>query len=133
MVNKTLTCFMSSWLAYSMVFVGVVRAETQAEQQVRLSAKMKREVERLRAGKDIRFTVVLQDHTKLTGSITEASQESFVITDSNVGTAKTIAYRDVAKVRGTGLSKGAKIALWAGVGIGSFLLVLGVAQLLDNS
>ena len=133
MVNKTLTCFMSSWLAYSMVFVGVVHAETQAEQQARLSAKVRREVARFRAGKNTRLTIVLRDHTKLTGSITEASEESFVINDSNMGTAKTIAYRDVAKVRGTGLSKRAKIALWVGVGIGGLVLVLVVAPLLDNS
>ena len=133
MVKKTLACFMSSWLACSMALVEVVRAETQTEQQSRLGAKVRHEIARLRARKNTRLTVVLQDHTKLTGSLTEASEESFVLTDSNIGTTKTISYRDVAKVRGTGLSKGARIALWAGVGIGSVVLVLIVAPLLDNS
>ena len=52
---------------------------------------------------------------------------SFDVTDKNTGRATTIPYADVEKVQGSGLSKGAKIGIIAGVAVVTFVVVIAVA------
>jgi hypothetical protein len=86
--------------------------------------KVKASVAR-RAGKKKRVTVKLQDGSKLKGNVSEAGEDSFTLTDNKTGQSRTLAYSEVSQVKGTGLSRRAKIGI--GVGIGAAALAIAAA------
>ena len=61
--------------------------------------RVRSKVAKIGAGKKARVDVKLQDDTKLKGYISDASPDSFTITDMKTGTSRTIAYSDVAQVK----------------------------------
>jgi len=62
-------------------------------------AKVRTKVARIGIGKKARVDVKLHDDTKVKGYISDASQDSFTVTDIKTGTPRTIAYVDVAQVK----------------------------------
>ena len=109
----------------SHVFAPQTFAAGQGETEVQRTAKVKAGVARRGTGERSRVTVKLQDGTKLKGYISHAGEDSFAVTDDKTGQASTVAYRDVAQVKGRGgLSTAAKIGI--GVGIGVAVLILGL-------
>ncbi|HXG67704.1 MAG TPA: hypothetical protein VNO70_21560 [Blastocatellia bacterium] len=82
---------------------------------------MRTGIYKLGVGKDARVEVKLRDKAMLTGYVSAAGEDSFVVTDPETGAAITVAYPDVAQVKGNNLSKGAKIAI--GVGIAAAVLI----------
>ena len=87
--------------------------------------KVKAGIMKLGVGQDARVEVKLQNKTKLTGYVTEATADSFVITDKT-GTTTTVSYNDVQQVRGHNLSTGAKIAIGIGIGIGICFIAIAI-------
>jgi hypothetical protein len=79
-----------------------------------------------RAGKKSRVTVKLQDGTKLKGNISQAGEDSFTLTDSKTGQSRTLAYTEVAQVKGQGLSTLAKVAIITGIGLGVLIIVVAI-------
>jgi Flp pilus assembly protein TadB len=100
-----------------------VLAFAQASQGERRVEKVKANVAK-RAGKKSRVTVKLQDGSKLKGSITQAGEDSFTLTDSRTGQTSTLAYQDVTEVKGQGLSLTAKILIVAGIALVVFVIVV---------
>lgn len=70
----------------------------RAQEAARPAEKARVAVRKLGVGPKSRVEVRLQDGTRLKGSISEAGEESFTITDSKTGAARTVAYADVARV-----------------------------------
>jgi hypothetical protein len=102
-----------------------VLAFAQVGQGERRVEKVKADVAR-RVGKKSRVTVKLQDGSKLKGRITQAGEDSFTLTDSKTGQTSTLAYRDVTKVEGQGISLAAKIAIGVGIAVVLFVVVVAV-------
>ena len=102
-----------------------VLASAQAGQGEQRVEKIKANVAK-RVGKKNRVTVKLQDGSKLKGRITQAGEDSFTLTDSKTGQPSTLAYRDVTKVEGQGLSLAAKIALGVGIAVVVFVTIVAV-------
>ncbi len=86
--------------------------------------RLKAGIVQLGVGEESYVTVKLRDKTKLAGYISEAREESFVVTDLRTSEATTVAYADVKKVKGHNLSTGAKIAIGAGISVGVVMLVV---------
>lgn len=100
-------------------------AAPQGETEVERTAKVKANVVKRGTGERSRITVKLQNGTKLKGYISQTGEESFVVTDSRTGQASTVAYRDVAQIKGRGgLSTAAKVGI--GVGIGVAVTIIGL-------
>ena len=99
-------------------------AGTKEEEQARFSQKLKNGIAKLGTGSDTRVQVTLRDKTKLEGSIVQVGDTSFVVMDHQTGMPTTVAYGNVAKVKGNNLSTGAQIAITAGIAIGGTLLLL---------
>lgn len=102
-----------------------VMAFAQAGQEERRVEKVKADVAR-KVGKKSRVTVKLQDGSKLKGQITQAGENSFTLTDTKTGQTSTLAYTDVTKVRGPGISLGAKIAIVVGIAVVAFVLIVAI-------
>jgi hypothetical protein len=83
--------------------------------------KAKSEVQKRGVG--ARVKVKLANGTEVRGVISKAEDASFGVIENKTGQAFTIAYSDVGKIQGPGLSKGAKIAIV----LGSILVGVGIA------
>ena len=117
MYKKRLPLLLAAALL-SHVFAASTFASPQGEKEIPRTAKVKADVARRGTGERSRVTVKLQDGAKLKGYISQAGEDSFVVTDSRTGQASTVAYRDVAQVKGRGgLSLAAKIGIVAGIGV----------------
>lgn len=80
-------------------------------------------VARWGVGKDARVEIKLRDNTKLKGYISEATEDSFTVTDSRTGVSRTMSYADVTKVskQDNGLSSLTKGIIVAGVAVGAVI------------
>ena len=83
-------------------------AATTKESQ---TARVKDQIEKRYATGHANITLATNDGKKLKGRILGVHQDSFDFRDRSTGSTSTIAFSDVRKVSGAGMSKGAKIGL----------------------
>ena len=89
--------------------------------------KIKSNVTRRGTGEKARVNVIMLNGTKLKGFISQAGDDSFTLTDSKTKQTSTLAYSDVAQVKGTGLSTTSKVLIGVGVGVAVTLGALAIA------
>ncbi len=89
--------------------------------------EIKEKIAKRGTGKKARVTVTLQDGTKVKGYVSQAAEDSFVVADSKTGQTTIVAYRDVAQVKGKGLSTAAKIGIGVAIGVGATAAILAIA------
>lgn len=114
-------------VAISLLHLGArpVFAASQDEKETRRIAKVKSDVAKRGIGEKARITVRLRDKTEVKGYVSRAGEDDFLVIDAKTSMKTPIAYRDVAHVKGKGLSTGAKI----GIGVGIFVVVIGIVIL----
>jgi hypothetical protein len=95
---------------------------SQADKEARLTEKVRARILKLGTGPKARVRLELRDKTQLKGYVTEAGADSFTVADAESGKTTSVEYRQVAEVKGRGMSVGKKIAIGTGVTAG----VLGV-------
>jgi len=88
------------------------------------AAEVRAGVERLGVGEGARVEVRLRDRGKLRGYVSEAGAEHFVVRDARTGALTTVAYPEVAQVKGHNLSTGAKVAIGAGLAGAAIVLFI---------
>jgi hypothetical protein len=115
MVKKYLSLALT--VALFQVSVMPVFGIPQAEQEARQLAKVKADIAKRGVGEKAKVRIKLQNKTELKGYISQVGEDSFALTDSKTGQKTTVAYLDIQDVKGAGLSKGAKIAIWVGIGV----------------
>ena len=97
------------------------------------SDKVKTFVAQRGTGPKAKVTVKLKDNTKLKGYISDAGNDSFTLSDSKTGQARTLAYSDVAEVKKAGgLSLAAKIGIGVGIGVGALALFFAIGCSVNN-
>lgn len=116
LVSLTLALVISGIAVVNPVYAG-----TQDEKRARAIAKAKQKIRDRGVGENARIEVVLLDGTKLKGYISEAGEDSFVVTSS--GAPTRVAYSQVKQVKGKGLSRGRKVLMWLGITAGVLLLL----------
>jgi hypothetical protein len=94
----------------------------QADKEAKLTEKVHARILKLGTGPKARVRLELRDKTKLKGYVNEAGADSFTVADAKTGKSTSVEYRQVAEVKGGGMSVGKKIAIGVGVAAG----VLGV-------
>lgn len=102
---------------------GLRPVNAQAKEESQSVEKVKADIARLGAGRDAKVKVRLRDKTRLEGYINQAAEDSFILTDSRNGGARTIAYSDVTGVSkaGRGLSGMTKALIGASVVAGAIV------------
>jgi hypothetical protein len=123
MLKKVLSLVVLVAVFHAGFCVQTASARSKAEKQARFAEKVKAGVEKLGVGEETYVRVKLRDKTKLAGYISEAREESFVVTNLKTSEATTVAYADVKKVKGHNLSTGAKVAIGAGVALAVILII----------
>jgi hypothetical protein len=97
------------------------------------AAKVKSEVQKRGAGEKSRVRVTLRNTTEVKGYLSQIDADTFQVTDRKSGQVTTIAYQDVTRIRGGGMSAGAKIALVAGIGVAAIVILVVLGQQLNHS
>jgi len=123
MFKKILTTVLAGLLIQA-VCVQPISAASKEEKQAQRTEKVRSGILKLGVGTDARVAIKLRDHVKLAGYVSEAKDDSFVVTDLKTRAATTVAYGDVAQVKGHNLGTGAKIAIGIGIGVGATILFL---------
>jgi len=99
-------------------------ASSKDERLAQRTERVRAGILKLGVGPDARVAIKLRDNVKLAGYVSEAKDDSFVVTDLKTRAATTVAYGEVVQVKGHHLGTGAKIAIGIGIGVGAVLLVL---------
>jgi hypothetical protein len=119
MNRKTLTTVAACILAIAIIcrldVSAAVYEGSAPEKQNRLAQKVKAAILELGSGPSTRVTVKLKDKTTLAGYVSEITDDSFAVTDLAGAATTSVAYPDVAQVKGNNLSTGAKIAIAAAI------------------
>ena len=104
--------------------VRLAYAESKEEKHARYAEKVKANVLKLGTGESTRVKVKLRDQSKLEGYISDASGDTFTITNRKTGVATTVAYPQVKSIQGNNLSTGAMIAIGAGIAAAIIFIIL---------
>ena len=115
--------FKSLVIAFTLILaplLPVAHGQTQANDAD--AARIKIEVEKRLAHKKNHVNIELRNGSKLKGRIEQADENKFTIREDKTNQRTELVYGDVAKVKGQGLGKGAKIAIV----VVSAVVVLGV-------
>ena len=115
MIKRWLSFTLFSCLLLATANSSLISAQTLSDQIPPSNAKVKAAVLKRGTGEKKRVKVIMLSGTELKGYISKAGDDSFELTDSKTQQSRSIFYKDVRKVRGTGLSKTAIIAI-AGLG-----------------
>lgn len=97
------------------------------------AAKAKGEVQKRGAGERSRVRVTLRNTSEVKGYISQIEAGTFQVTDKKRGQVSTVAYQDVTRIRGGGMSPGAKIAIAAGIGVAVIVVFVVLGQALNHS
>lgn len=121
---KRIRLVIISTLIFALAAAPTVAANPKPSKEAQLAAKVKAGIAKLGTGSETRIVVKLRDKTKLAGYISQASDDSFVITDLKTGATTNVPYPEVTQVKGNNLSTGATIAIAVGIAVGLTLLVI---------
>jgi hypothetical protein len=122
--QRSLSLALVGSLLLMLVSSPVAAAATKEEKAAAFAAKVKTEIAKLGTGSEAQIRVKLRDKTKLSGYVSQANADSFVITDPTTGAATEVPYPNVTQAKGKNLSTGAIIAISAAIAVGATLLVL---------
>ena len=90
--------------------------------------KLKTGIRKLGIGSDARIKVRLKNKTEISGYISEAGDDSFVVIDAT-GKSNFVAYPQVAQAKGNNLSSKEKLAITlVAVGVIAVLLLIGAPK-----
>ena len=95
---------------------------TLGQQLTNSVVKIKTDVARRLRTEKANVTVRLRNGSELKGRITQAAENMFTLKEKNGGAHRDIAYEDVSRVKGNGLSKGAKFGILTALVSGAVII-----------
>ena len=101
-----------------------VRRAALAQQKLTGSSveRIKTEIARRFRDEKTNVTLRLRNGSELKGRITAAAENMFTLKERNTGFKRDINYLDVTKVKGQGLSNGAKFGILTGILAGAVII-----------
>ena len=133
MFKRSLTLSLIGALIFSLSAAPTTFANSKAEKDAQLAAKVKAGIAKLGSGPDARIEVKLRDKNRLKGYVSQIGDESFAVADAKTGATTEVPYSNVASVTGTNVPTGAKIAIGVGIGVGLTFLILYLVYLANES
>lgn len=112
----------------NLFYLPAAAAKPSGNREERNLDKLKTGIRKLGLGSDARIKVRLKDNTEISGYISEAGEDSFVVIDAT-GTSNIVAYPQVARAKGNNLSSKEKLAITlVAVGVIAVLLLIGAPK-----
>jgi sRNA-binding regulator protein Hfq len=102
------------------IVVSLFEPAARAQSTLNVETKTKTEVVDRLNKKETRVKVRLRNGSELKGRITQSGDNSFTLTDEKTGDKSDIAYADVIRVEGRGMSKKKKMFIAIGAGAAVF-------------
>jgi hypothetical protein len=128
MWKSSIACALSIILA-NLLYLPTVAAKPSSNKEQRQLEKLKAGIHKLGVGPDARIQVRLKDKTEISGYISEAGEDSFVVVDAETGKSNIVAYPQVAQAKGNNLSSKAKLAITlVAVGVIAVLILIGAPK-----
>ena len=109
MFKKLLAVILSCLLIN--VVASVAYASSQDDNQARRIQKVKENVLKLGVGSESRVEITLHDGRNFKGTIREISEDNFLVLEEKTNRAVTVAYADVAKLKGKNGLTAAKVGI----------------------
>lgn len=126
MWKSAIACALSIVLT-QLLYLPTAMAKPSGSKEEQQLEKLKAGIRRLGIGPDARIKVKLKDKTKISGYISEAGDDSFVVVDAKTGKSNIVAYPQVARAKGNNLSSNEKLAITlVVVGILAVVILLSV-------
>lgn len=122
MLKKCLSLLLIGLMAHLVPF-GQALASGSIQDQTQVTQKIKAKIAKLGVGEKARVRIKLRNGRTIKGYVSSIGEDDFRLTERNTGQTETVAYGDVVEVKKPGLSKGAKIAIFAGIGAGVVIVV----------
>jgi hypothetical protein len=116
MIKRLLAFALAGILIHAATSAQTALAGAKTDKPTRLAEKVRAGIAKLGTGPSALVEVKLRDKTQVSGYISEADANSFVVTEAKTGASVPVAYTDVTKVRGHNLSTGAKIGIGIAIG-----------------
>jgi hypothetical protein len=105
-----------------LVTISAIAGDTAAVSNQTEVAKIKSEIAKRGTGEKARVKITTRDNKSVRGYLTEIGDSSFVLVSKDSNAPRTLAYSDVTKVSGPGLSTRTKV----GIGVGAFAVGVGI-------
>ena len=121
MFRRAFAIMLSGILIFTTFGFQSIQAQTVTDTE---AEKARVKVRKIGVGQNARVEVKLRDNTKLKGYISQASDDSFTVTDSKMGTTQTVAYSDVTQVKKPGGLSGRTLGIIGAVAVAA--VVIGV-------
>ena len=115
MIKKICSIVVACLLTISVIGQQSASASSKPDKDAKFAAKVKAAIVQLGTGQSSLVNIKLRDKTRLTGYVSEIGDASFVVTDSKTAGTTTVAYPEVAQVKGENLSTRTKIIIAAAV------------------
>jgi uncharacterized membrane protein len=105
--------------------IGIPSAFTEAkfDKNTTFAEKIKDDLTKMGAGKNVRVEVKLHDKTFLKGYVKEIRSDSFLLADEHRSITTKVDYPQIKRFKAYNLSTGQKIAVGLGVSLGILLLI----------
>ena len=123
MTRRTTASILAFLLTLTMFSPVTSLAGTTPDKDNRLAQNVRTGIEKLGTGEASRVKIKLKNRTEYAGFISEIGDGAFVLKNLKDGEATTIAYSDVAQVKGNNLSTGAKVAIGVGIVVGVIIVL----------
>lgn len=129
---KTTISILLAILLFQFLFIAPVFGQKMNDNAE--AAKIKTYLAECGNNQKSKFTVNLRDGRKIKGYIAERNADNFAVAEAKTNNRMTISYEDVAEVRKSGLSLGAKVGIAALIvgAVAVIVVVAGVKDLDDN-
>ncbi|HKR60224.1 MAG TPA: hypothetical protein VJS64_10865 [Pyrinomonadaceae bacterium] len=88
------------------------------------TAKIKAEITRRVAKKKNKVNIKLRNGEKIKGRVDQAGEDTFTLTNDKSKQQMTVSYSEVERVKGRGLSTGAKIGIISAVVVGVLAIIV---------
>lgn len=117
---KTIAVFLIAVLAlnasgFALQTNALSASPQEQPKETKQAARAKDQVQKRGSGEQSRVRVSLRDGTQVNGYISKVEEDSFEVTDRKSGRVVAINYKDVDKVKGSGLSKPAQVFIVVGI------------------
>ncbi len=112
-----------SGILLSTIF-GAPSASAKDADSTRQVSAVKAKVQNIGVGERARVEVKMRDDSKVKGYVSAAGEDTFTVTDSKTGAARTLNYADVAKVSKPGSSTRKTIIISAAVAAGVVVAII---------